>query len=57
MNQLEATAAMTVSELRVGCILKKIMSSEEIKKVTDYSIKRSFFKTNLMLLENLQTGL
>jgi hypothetical protein len=40
MNQLEATAAMIVSELRAGCTLKKIMSSEEIKKSTDYNVKK-----------------
>jgi hypothetical protein len=56
MNQLEASEAMIVSELRAGCTLKKIMSSEEIKKVTDNNIKKDFF-SNLLLLENMLTGL
>jgi hypothetical protein len=32
MNQLKASKAMIVSELRTGCTLKKIMSSEDTKK-------------------------
>jgi hypothetical protein len=39
MNPLEATAAMIVFELRAGCTLKKIMSSEE-KKNIDYNVKK-----------------